>query len=117
MSIGGLPVMGNCFYDIGFLLLYLFSCVGLRCGLWDLGCDTESFVMVRRLLQLRREGSRVCGPVVAAHGLSCPSACGVLVPLPGIQPSPTALEGRFLTTGPPGKSPQWGIFEQRRFLV
>ena len=44
------------------------------------------------------------GQVVAAPGLSCPSAYGVLVPLPGIQPSPTALEGRFLTSGLPGKS-------------
>ena len=29
-------------------------------------------------------------------------ACGILVPQPGIKP---ALEGRFLTTGPPEKSP------------
>ena len=49
---------------------------------------------------------------VAAHGLlsglvrwpSCPAACGILVPWPGIKPSSPALEGRFLTTGPPWKS-------------
>lgn len=41
--IGGLPVMGNCFYDLGFLLLYLFSCAGLRRGMWDLGCDAQVF--------------------------------------------------------------------------
>ena len=31
-------------------------------------------------------------------------ACGVLVPLPGIQPTPSALKGEVLTTGLPGKS-------------
>ena len=40
------------------------------------------------------------------HGLSCPAACGILVPRPGIEPMSPALEGRFLTTGPPGKSLQ-----------
>ena len=44
--------------------------------------------------------------------LSCPMACGVLVPWLGIEPSSPALEGRFLTTGPPGKSQEviCGIF-------
>ena len=45
------------------------------------------------------------GSVVAAYGLSCPEACGILVPRPGIEPVSPALEGGFLTTGPPGKSP------------
>ena len=31
-------------------------------------------------------------------------ACGVLVPWPGIEPVSPALQGGFLTTGPPGKS-------------
>ena len=44
------------------------------------------------------------GSVVAARGLSCPAACGILVPRPGIKPASPALEGGFLTTGPPGKS-------------
>ena len=44
------------------------------------------------------------GSVVAVHGLSCPVACGILVPQPGIKPASPALEGGFLTTGPPGKS-------------
>ena len=30
--------------------------------------------------------------------------CGILVPPPGIEPSSPSLEGRLLTTGPPGKS-------------
>ena len=41
-----------------------------------------------------------------ARGFSCSAACGILVPPPGIEPASPALEGRFLTTGPPGKSPQ-----------
>ena len=31
-------------------------------------------------------------------------ACGILAPQPGIKPTPPALEGKVLTTGPPGKS-------------
>ena len=30
-------------------------------------------------------------------------ACGLLAPRPGIKPVPPALEGKFPTTGPPGK--------------
>ena len=29
-------------------------------------------------------------------------ACGILTPWPGIEPAPPALEGKVLTTGPPG---------------
>ena len=42
--------------------------------------------------------------VVADHGLSCLVAHGTLVTRPGIEPTPPALEGTVLTTGPPGKS-------------
>ena len=38
-------------------------------------------------------------------GLSCPMACGSLVPWPGVKLAFPPLEGRFLTTGPPRKSP------------
>ena len=34
-------------------------------------------------------------------------ACGVLAPQPGTEPAPPALEGKVLTTGPPGKSLWW----------
>ena len=34
-------------------------------------------------------------------------ACGILVPRPGIEPASPELQGGFLTTGPPGKSPHW----------
>ena len=33
-------------------------------------------------------------------------ACGILAPLPGIEPTPPALEGEVLTTGLLGKSPK-----------
>jgi len=42
--------------------------------------------------------------LVAAHGLSFPVACGILVPPSGIEPMTPALESQFLTTGPPRKS-------------
>ena len=35
--------------------------------------------------------------------LRCPTACEILVPRPGIKPASPALQGRFLTTGSPGK--------------
>ena len=38
-----------------------------------------------------------------ARRLSCPAACGILVPRPGIEPASPALKGGFFTTGPPGK--------------
>ena len=37
-------------------------------------------------------------------------ACGVLVPQPGIEPTFTALEGGFLTTGLPGRFPLFNDF-------
>ena len=39
--------------------------------------------------------------VVVVLLLSCPAACGILVPQPGIE---SALPGEFFTTGPQGKS-------------
>ena len=34
----------------------------------------------------------------------CPAARGILVPQPGLESIVPALEGRLLTSGPPGKS-------------
>ena len=42
--------------------------------------------------------------LVVDHGLSCSLACGILVSWPGIKPASPTLQGRFLTTRPPGKS-------------
>ena len=48
------------------------------------------------------------GSPVVARGLSCPAACGILVPQPGIEPTSPALEGGVFNTGPPGKSQAGG---------
>ena len=57
-----------------------------------------------------------CGLFTVARVLSCPKACGILVPQPGIEPTSPALEGRFPTTGPPGKFSEflfnWEAFHQ-----
>ena len=44
------------------------------------------------------------GSVIAALRLSSSTAYGILVPWPGIKPMSPVLQGRFLTTRPPGKS-------------
>ena len=44
------------------------------------------------------------GSLAVGQGLRCPTACGILVPQPGVGPTSLALEGEFLTTRPPGKS-------------
>ena len=49
-------------------------------------------------------GSRAQAQLVTALGLGWPPACRILIPPPGISPASSALQGGFLTTGPPGKS-------------
>ena len=41
---------------------------------------------------------RLCQVLVVACGLNCPLACGILIFQPGMEPTSSALEGRFLTT-------------------
>ena len=43
--------------------------------------------------------------MVVVLGLRCSTACGILVPRPGIELMFPALQGGFLTTEPPGKVP------------
>ena len=43
-------------------------------------------------------------------------ACGILVPQSGIEPTPPALEGEVLTTGPPGKSQKMFFYSLYIFL-
>ena len=40
---------------------------------------------------------------VTVSGLSCPAACGILVPVPGLEPASSVSKGRFFITGQPGK--------------
>ena len=58
---------------------------------------------------LQRVGSSLqrVGSVTVVHGLSRSSARGILVPGPRIETVSLALQGRFLTTGPPWKSCQF----------
>ena len=74
-----------------FFNIYLFSCVGSQ--LWLVGfslCQAWSFIVANRLS-------------------SCSAACGILLPRPGIKPVSPVSQGRFLTTGPPGKSHLKGL--------
>ena len=57
-----------------------------------------SLTVVHRLLQ------RGAGSVVVVGGPSCSKARGILVLQPGIEPTCSALECGFLTTGLPAKS-------------
>ena len=81
------------------LYLFIFGCVGSSLR------HAGSSIVARGLLS--RCGARApecLGSVVAVLWLSCPVACGILVPRPGIEPASPALEGGFATAGPPGKS-------------
>ena len=42
--------------------------------------------------------------VVLAHGPSCSTSCRISLPKPRVKPESSLMEGRFLTTGPPGIS-------------
>ena len=67
-----------------------------------------SFVATHRLCSCSTQPSN-CGTLVpehmtsvaAARGLSFFAACGILVPQPETESMSPALQGRFLTTGPP----------------
>ena len=49
--------------------------------------------------QLQRAGFSLA----VEYRLSCPTACGILVLSPGIEPTSPALKSRFLTSGSPRK--------------
>ena len=93
-----------CFFLFKYLFIYL-AALGLSCSMGDLRCGMWG-------LSLWYAGFSL----VAAHRLSCPVACGILVPWPGIEPMSPALEGGFLTTGPPGKSQEQIFFRDIKRL-
>ena len=69
--------------------------VASRCGAWALGL-TASVVAALWLWS--------ADSMVVLHvGLSCSVACRILVPPPGIKPTPLHWKCRALITGPPGK--------------
>ena len=66
--------------------------------LFIFGCVSSS-------LQYVSSSLRCAGfSVVSALRVSCPMACGVLAPRPGMDLVSSALEGGFLAPGPPEKS-------------
>ena len=75
------------------------------------------FIAVRRS---HRGGLSCCGAwalgtqasAVVAHRLSCSAACGIF-PRPGIEHVFPALAGRFLTTGPLGKSLTLNLMQEK----
>ena len=79
-------------FDITLLLVLVWS--------WGAGCVGSGVKRVSHNLETEQQR----GLLVAVPGLSCPMACGILVPWSGIEPETLAVESRFLTTGPPGKS-------------
>ena len=46
---------------------------------------------------------------ISCFGFFGCEVCGILVPQPGIESTLPALEGKVLTTGSPGKSPQQNL--------
>ena len=71
---------------------------GPSCSTWGLHCFMLNLFMWHMWLVVAW-GLSACGT-----GLSCSAACGVLVPRLRIEPTSPPLQGRFLTTGPSGKS-------------
>ena len=55
--------------------------------------------------------------VVVSLGLSCSMDYGILVPLLGIKLAALALQGRFFTTRPRGKSPGSKVLNGRSHLL
>ena len=53
---------------------------------------------------MQSRGPGCMGLVAVVCKFSCSMAGGILVPVPGIESVFLALAGRFLTTGPPGRS-------------
>ena len=62
------------------------------------------FVALLKLLSSHGGSEAAAPPVVVAHrSIVASRHGGILVLRPGIQPTSPALEGGFLTTGPPGQ--------------
>ena len=80
LPVGAARYVSLFFYKINSYLTVL----GFSCHPWDLCCVTGTFHCADSL-------TVVCG-------LSCSTACGIFVPLPGIESMCPALHGGFLTT-------------------
>ena len=90
------------FYFLFFLFTWLHEVLVAACRILVMSCG--SCLAAHGLSGRGAQAPKHTGSVVMACRLSCSVACGVLVSWPGIEPKPSALQGGFLTTGPPGKS-------------
>ena len=61
---------------------------------------------------LGAQALELMGSVVAVCRLGCPTACEILAPQPGMEPTSPALGGEFSTIGPSGKSPDFSLLKQ-----
>ena len=82
------------------------AALGLSCDMRDLqSLCVDSLVVACGFSSSCGVWVQKCtGSVVALCRLSCSVARGILVPRPRIEPTFPALQGGFLTPGPPGKS-------------
>ena len=71
-----------------------------------LGCNMQDLCRMTQGLSAWHADSLAVAQAsaAAARGLRCSPARGVSAPQPGTKPTPPALQGKFLTTEPPGKS-------------
>ena len=91
---GNAPVLLACL-----VFVVCFVCV-LRgflvmCWVFAVACRLSLVVANRGFSRCGTQALEYLGSVVVAHGLSCPKACGILTPRPGIKPESPAFEGGF----------------------
>ena len=103
-----ITVLSLCSFQLN-LFIWLCRISDASCRIFFAPC--RSFLAARGVSLVAR------APVVAVHQLSYPAACGILVPQPGIEPVSSALQGRFLTPGPLGKSCATSLYEVSKGLT
>ena len=86
------------------MFIYL-AASGVSCGTQGLSSLLHggSFAEAYGLFNCGGWAPELEGSVVWLPGLSYSTACGILVPQPGIESACPALQGRFSTAGPAGK--------------
>ena len=83
----------------------------LRCSAFIMVQQSHPYMTTGKTIALTRWTfagkvmSLLTGCWVVARGLGCSAACGILVTQAGIEHVSPALQDKFLTIGPPGKSP------------
>ena len=96
--------------QVGSLFFFLLAALGLGCSMWVSGCGLWAHGARGLSSRMQHKGSWV-----VVLWLHCPAAHGIFLPPPGIEPMSSALEGKLLTTGPPGKSQ--GVFPDSSLLT